>query len=607
MNAWRRALAPLLAAGLLAACAGAPPGLQQAREDRAAAPEASSGFTPKPGWIGHHAMVAAANPLAAEAGFEILQAGGSAVDALVAVQMVLNLVEPQSSGIGGGLFLVHYDGLQVQTYDGRETAPAAATPDLFMQGGKPMPFFEGVVGGRSVGVPGTLRALELAQRQHGRLPWRSLFEPAIRLAEGGFAIGPRLATLLRDASAAPLARDAEARSYFFAPDGSPKPAGSVLRNPALAAVLHAVAEHGADAFYRGAVAHDIAARVREHPTNPGLLTEADLNGYRAQTRAPLCFDYQVWRLCGMAPPSSGPLAIGQMLGMLAQRGLDAVPPVPGPEGLEPSAEAVHLISEAGRLAFADRARYVADPDFVPLPGGSPAALLNPAYLARRAALITERSMGHVEAGNPLATAAALADGSSPDLPSTSQVSVVDAYGNAASMTTTIEHAFGSQIMVHGFLLNNELTDFSFVPSVHGVPVANRVEGGKRPRSTMSPMLVFERQGDRPYGRVVLSIGSAGGPAIVDYVIKVLVGTLDWGLDVQQAIALPNFGARNGPVELERGRVSVALVDALKARGHEVRLTEQTSGLQGIQRVVRGDEPVWLGGADPRREGVAIGD
>ncbi|KNZ34467.1 MAG: gamma-glutamyltransferase [Methylibium sp. NZG] len=595
-----------LSSALLLGCATAPPGLvYQPPAAGLQAPEAASGFTDKPGWSANKFMVAAANPLATDAGRQVLAAGGSAVDAAIAVQMVLTLVEPQSSGIGGGLFLVHWDQKQVQTYDGRETAPAAATPDLFMKDGKPMAFMEGVVGGRSVGTPGVLRALELAHRQHGKLAWKSLFQPAIQLAEQGFIVSPRLATLLREDSAKPLRNDPTAAAYFFEPDGSPKAAGTRLRNPALAAVLRDVAERGAGVFYEGPIARDIAAKVRGHATNPGLLTEADLAGYRAKTRDPLCFDYRLWRLCGMPPPSSGPLAIGQMLGMLAGRNLAALPPVKNGALLEPSAEAVHLISEAGRLAYADRGRFVADPDFTSLPGGSAAALLSPAYLAQRASLITDRSMGRATPGTPAmlgVPVARLADDRSPELPSTSHVSVVDANGNAVSMTTTIENVFGAQIMVRGFLLNNELTDFSFAPSENGVPIANRVEGGKRPRSSMSPLLVF----DKVSGQMVMSVGSPGGSAIINYVAKVLVGTLDWGLDVQQAISLPNFGSRNGPTELEQDRVSPALVDALKAKGHEVRVMPQTSGLQGIQRRSGSGQPVWFGGADPRREGVVMG-
>ena len=596
-------VALLVAAVLLAACAVPPLELDyRAPVLSRQAPEAASGYTEKPGWSAQKFMVAATNPLATDAGFQVLRAGGSAVDAAIAVQMVLTLVEPQSSGIGGGLFLLHHDGKQVLAYDGRETAPAAATPELFMQNGKPMDFMQGVVGGRSVGTPGVLRALEMAHAKHGELPWRALFQPAIQLAELGFAISPRLAALLRDESALPLRDDAQARAYFFDAAGAPKQAGTLLRNPQLAEVLRDVAERGPVAFHEGAVAREIAAKVRSHATNPGLLTEADLAGYRAKVRQPLCFDYKAWHLCGMPPPSSGPLALGQMLGMLSHHPLAAATPVQTSAGLEPSADAVHLFSEAGRLAYADRARFVADPDFVPLPGGNADALLSPRYLQQRASLIGPRSMGRAEPGVPTLAAVSLADDRSPELPSTSHVSVVDGYGNALAMTTTIENAFGSQLMVRGFMLNNQLTDFSFTPTENGVPVANRVEAGKRPRSAMSPMLVFERAS----GALLMSLGSPGGSAIINYVGKVLVGTLDWGLDIQQAISLPNFGSRNGPTELEANRASPALVQALTARGHELQLIPQTSGLQGIQRVVKGGYPAWFGGADPRREGIVQG-
>jgi gamma-glutamyltranspeptidase/glutathione hydrolase len=603
-----RLLAPsaFAAALLLAACAAPPPAQEfryRAPEAGQQAPEAASGFVEKPGWSAERFMVAAANPLATDAGYQVLKAGGSAVDAAIAVQMVLSLVEPQSSGIGGGLFLVHHDGRKVRAYDGRETAPAAATPELFMKDGKTMGFMEGVVGGRSVGTPGALRALELAHAQHGRLAWKTLFQPAIALAEQGFVISPRLATLLRDDGAKPLRSDPAAFGYFFETDGTPKAAGTRLRNPELAMVLREIAARGAVALHEGAIARDIVAKVRSHPTNPGTLAEADLAGYRAKERAPLCFDYRAWRLCGMPPPSSGPLAIGQMLGMLANRDLAALKPVPASFGLEPNPQAVHLLSEAGRLAYADRARYVADPDFVALPGGNANAMLSPKYLQERGAAIGERSMGRANAGVPLAPAMSLADDRSAELPSTSHVSVADGFGNTLSMTTTIENVFGAQIMVRGFMLNNELTDFSFAPSENGVPIANRVEPGKRPRSSMSPLLVFERES----GKLVMSVGSPGGSAIINYVAKVVVGTLDWGLNVQQAISLPNFGSRNGPTELEQDRASPALVDALKARGHEVRLINQTSGLQGIQRVTRDGKSTWFGGADPRREGIVLGD
>ncbi|HEX6708566.1 MAG TPA: gamma-glutamyltransferase family protein [Albitalea sp.] len=600
-----RQLALLAASLALAACAGRPaPGLAyRIPEVAQRAPEAASGYTEKPGWSAQKFMVAAANPLATDAGHQVLKAGGSAVDAAIAVQAVLGLVEPQSSGIGGGLFLVHHDGRRTQAYDGRETAPAAATPELFMKDGKPMAFLEGVVGGRSVGVPGALRALELAHREHGKLPWKALFQPAILLAEQGFALSPRLHANLMDDASKTLRNDPAAAAYFLQPDGSPKPIGTILRNPEYAAVLRDIAERGPVALHEGPIARDIVAKVRQHPTNPGLMTEADLAGYQAKAREPLCFEYKAWRLCGMPPPSSGPLALGQMLGMLAPRGIEALRPVPAPFGLEPSADAVHLISEAGRLAYADRARYVADPDFAPLPGGSAAALLNAPYLQQRGALIAERSMGKAQPGVPSAPALSRADDRSPELMSTSHVSVVDGFGNAIAMTTTIENVFGSQIMVRGFMLNNELTDFSFVPSENGAPVANRVQGGKRPRSSMSPILVF----DRSSGALVMSVGSPGGSAIINYTAKVLFATLDWGLDVQQAISLPNFGSRNGPTELEEGRATPALVDALKARGHDVKLMVQTSGLQGIQRVVKEGRPTWFGGADPRREGIVMGE
>jgi gamma-glutamyltranspeptidase/glutathione hydrolase len=550
-----------------------------------------------PGSVAQRHMVAAAHPLAAEAGQRMLRLGGSAMDAGIAVQLVLTLVEPQSSGIGGGVFIVHHDGRAVQTVDGRETAPAAATPDLFMKDGRPLAFMEGVVGGRSVGVPGTLRALELAHRQHGRLPWRQLFEPAIELAERGFAVSPRLAQFLRDPSiAASLKRDAEAAAYFYDAAGLPHAAGHMLRNPALAAVLREVAQRGAVVMHEGTVAHSIVAKVRGHATNPGVMTLADLSGYQARPREPLCFDYRAWRLCGMAPPSSGTLALGQMLGMLSSRDLSAH----RPQGPLLDAQAVHWITEAYRLAYADRDRYVADPDFVPLPGGDARALLEPAYLAGRAAGIGERSMGRALPGSPLPNAStSRADDLSPELVSTSHVSVVDGWGNALSMTMTIEHLFGSRLMVHGFMLNNELTDFSFVPHRDGVPVANRVEGGKRPRSSMSPLLVFERAS----GKLVMSVGSPGGSFIIGYVGKTLIGTLDWGLPLQQAMALPNFISRNGPTELEDVPEVQALAEALRARGHEVRLLRTNSGLNGVQRVPGG----WVGGTDPRGEGSVLGD
>ncbi len=588
----------ILSAMLLGGCANAPAVDARTTNHALLAPEGSSGYIEKQGWIAKKFMVSAANPLAVDAGYQMLKAGGSAVDAAIAVQMVLTLVEPQSSGIGGGAFLLHADGTIVKAFDGRETAPASATEKLFQDAdGKPMQFFDAVVGGRSVGVPGVLRMLELAHRQYGRLPWPALFAPAIRLATDGFTVSPRLATLLQSESY--LKNDPVAAAYFYDREGKPRPAGYLLRNPALAATLQAIADHGADAFYEGRIARDIADKVKRHPTNPGGLTAEDLAGYQARLREPVCSDYRLWRVCGMPPPSSGGIAVAQMLGMLETKNMQAL----APEGGSLNAEAVHLFTEAGRLAYADRNRYVADTDFVPLPGGSAAPLLDKGYLRQRAALIADRSMRHAQAGTPPGLHVAWGTDMSPELPSTSHISIVDAQGNAVSMTTTIENAFGSRQMVDGFLLNNELTDFSAIAADADGPVANRVQPGKRPRSSMAPTFVFEKS----TGKLVMVIGSPGGSSIINYVAKVLIGMMDWGLNVQQAIDLPNVGSRNGPTELEQGRVSPMLIEALKARGHDVLVDEQTSGLHGIMRLYLHGEDVWFGGADPRREGIAQGD
>jgi gamma-glutamyltranspeptidase/glutathione hydrolase len=604
------------------------------------APEAASGWDgERRGAWARTAMVATANRHATDAGLRMLRAGGSAVDAAVAAQMMLTLVEPQSSGIGGGLFLVLHEAGRVRALDGRETAPSTVGPDLFLRDGKPMGIAEAIGSGRSVGVPGVLRALEMAHREHGRLPWRDLFAPAIELAERGFPVSPRLARLLREPGAEALRRDPHAAALFFESDGQPKVAGATLRNPALAATLREVAAQGADAFYRGPIAEAIVERVRRHPVQTGALSAADLAGYEARWREPLCFDYDAGappalrrtRVCGMPPPSSGTLAIAQMLGMLqAVResggpALAALPPKAAPFGLEPDPLAVHLFSQAGRLAFADRGRFVADPDFVRLPAPGVAALLDRPYLAARAALIGERSLGRAEPGEPFPGAAvAWSDDQSADRAGTSHVSIIDARGQAISMTTTIESAFGARLMTNGFLLNNQLTDFSFVPVEGGRPVANRVEAGKRPRSSMAPLLVFERQTDpvaeraadagmlppsartERLGALVASLGSPGGSAIINYVAKALVGLLDWRLDAQQAVELPNFGSRNGPTELEEGRATPASIEALRQRGHEVRVLPQTSGLQAIERRVGPGGPAWFGAADPRREGLAAG-
>jgi gamma-glutamyltranspeptidase/glutathione hydrolase len=580
------------------------------RSDLPPAPEGASGSRAGVGAItAQKQMAAAAHPLAAQAGLDILRAGGSAIDAAIAIQMVLNLVEPQSSGIGGGAFILHWDGKRVRSFDGRETAPAAADENLFLTAqGKPLAFMEAVVGGRSVGVPGALRVLELVHRQHGKLAWERLFAPAIKLAEDGFPMPERLRSEL--ANEKHLLRTPAARDYFYQSDGTPKPTGTLLKNPQLAATLRTIASGGSEAFYRGPIAADIVATVRGHATNPGGMTEADLAGYLPQERVPVCTDYKQWRVCGMGPPSSGGIAIAQMLGMFSVRNISVVPPTSVGGKLEPQPDAVHLFSEVGRLVYADRAQYVADSDFVPV---DVAALVDPVYLAERARLITDRSMGRASAGNPAGAKTAWARDESPPRIATSHISVVDGFGNAVSMTTSIENGFGSRLMVRGFLLNNELTDFSFLPReadssgvvrADGAPIANRVQPGKRPRSSMAPTLIF----DRASGQLVATLGSPGGSQIINYVGKTIVGVLDWKLDIQQAISLPNFGSRNGPTEVEEGQAGSSLVEALRARGHDVRTIPLTSGLQGIVRGVRADGTVvWIGGADPRREGVALGD
>ena len=573
------------------------------------APEAASGF--RTDLQTRHAsrhMAAAANPLAAEAGRAMLRQGGSAIDAAIAMQAVLTLVEPQSSGIGGGAFIVFWDGKQVRTFDGRETAPAGATEKLFLQAdGQPMGFTQAQIGGRSVGTPGVLRALEMAHRQYGRLPWTQLFEPAIKLADHGFPISPRLHQLI--AADSSMARSPEMMAYFRNTDGSPKAIGTLLKNPPLAAVFKRIAKEGADALYTGAIAEEIVAKVQGH-ANPGSLSLSDLKGYSAKERAPLCTDYKRWQVCGMAPPSSGGIAVAQTLGTLqaleardSRYALAPLKPIKSvqPARLEPPPQAVHLIAEAERLAYADRAQYVADSDFVPVPVKG---LVDPVYLASRAALIGERSMGTAKPGNPPGTQVAYAPDRSPLRISTSQVVAVDDQGGAVSMTTTVESAFGSHLMVQGFMLNNQMTDFSFIPEENGKKVANRVEPGKRPRSSMAPTLIFDRQS----GEFLATLGSPGGSQIIEYVTKSTIGLLDWQLDAQTAINLPNFGSRNGPTELEQGQFSAGLIQALKDKGHSVTEIDMTSGTQAIVRVrdAQGNAAL-AGGADPRREGEALGD
>ena len=588
-------LALLAAAAVLAACASAPP----ARFGYQLPPQPTAATAgPKPGWATSKFAVATAHPLASDAGYQVLRAGGSAVDAAIAAQMVLSVVEPQSSGIGGGAFLLHFDGREVEAFDGRETAPAAADERLFLgPDGRPLASIEAVVGGRSVGVPGVLKMLEMAHRQHGKLPWASLFAPAIAIAENGFRVTPRLNRQAEgDAS---LRQDPAAAAYFYGPDGRAHPAGYLLRNPEQVAVLRLIANNGARAFYEGEIAAAIVAKVRQHP-NPGRLALADLAAYQPRKRAPFCHDHRArgtdYRVCGFPPPSSGGIAIAQMLGILGELGAEAVPLENG----LPASGWLHLYTEAARLAFADRGRYVADPDFVAPPAGAWHSLVAPAYLARRARLVGPASMKVAQPGEPAAQASRHAPAQEQPEYGTSHLSIVDAHGNALAMTTTVEDQFGARLMVKGFILNNELTDFSFAPAdAQGRPIANRVQPGKRPRSSMAPTLVFEQRS----GQLVLSAGSMGGAMIIHQVAKTLYGTLHWGLDVQQAIDLPNFGSLNGPTLLEERRFPAAVVQDLQARGHEVREQAITAGAQAIQRTATG----WFGGADPRREGIVLGD
>lgn len=598
---WKRGAgtAALALSAWLVACGAAP----RAGLHGAWAPEAATATQHKPGWHFERQAVAAAHPLAVQAGVQVLRDGGSAMDAAVAVQMVLGVVEPQSSGIGGGAFLLHWDGAQVQAFDGRETAPAAADETLFLSAdGRPLPFMQAVVGGRAVGVPGAVRMLEMAQHRHGRLPWARLLQPAIDLAEQGFPLGARLHALLRTDPA--LRRDPLAAALYYQADGQPQAVGATLRNPALAQVLRALARDGARALHEGPVARDMVQRVRRHAGNPGRLSEADLAAYRPLQRAPLCTEWRArWRVCGMPPPSSGHLALMQILGLL-----EALPvPHSAWSGPVPDADALHFYSEAARLAYADRALYVADPEFVAAPGGDWKHLLAPSYLRQRALRVGPRSLGEAEPGVPAVLRAVAGSQRAQPEGGTSHVSIVDAQGHAVALTSSIESAFGARLMSDGgsglpggFLLNNQLTDFSFLPAdAAGRPIANRVQAGKRPRSSMSPTLVF----DLHSGELVMSLGSPGGAPIVHYVAKTLLVTLLGGQNLQGAANAPNFGSLNGPTLLEAGRFPSATLRALRERGHAVVETELTSGVHALQRTASG----WFGAADPRREGVVGGD
>ena len=540
--------------------------------------------------VAKHEMIAAANPFAAQVGHQMLKAGGSAVDAAIATQMVLNLVEPESSGIGGGAFLLLFDPKSGKTtsFDGRESAPASARPDMFLgPDGQPRGKGQVIPGGLSVGVPGVVAMLEMAHRKHGRLPWAKLFEPAIKLAQDGFPVGKKFANTVARTSG--LARLPDIKRAFYHPDGTPYREGEIYKNPEFAASLRAIAKGGAKAFYSGDIAAAIVQAVQHAPENQGGMTLADLANYKAIEREPVCGAYREYRLCSMGPPSSGGVAIIQIMGMLQRFPTEQLQPRTLSEA--------HLFTQASRLAYADRIKYLADSDFVAVPLNG---LTDSAYIAGRAALIDPaKDMGAASAGTPPEKHTRYAPQKSPVLHGTSHMTIVDRNGQVVSMTTSVESVYGAKIMAGGFLLNNTLTDFSLQPVLNGLPVANAPAAGKRPLSAMSPTIVFDKD-----GRFLLSVGSPGGPAIIDYVCQTLVGMLDGKLTPQQAIALPRQLNMNGPTLLESAPANDALAADLAAMGHTIRVVNsEASGLHGSARTPDG----YIGGADPRRDGVVLGD
>ncbi|HHC6594697.1 TPA: gamma-glutamyltransferase [Vibrio parahaemolyticus] len=555
----------------------------------AIAPEQSTGLEHKQLVKAKDYMVTAANPIATQAGADVLEQGGNAIDAMVAVQLMLGLVEPQSSGIGGGAFLVYWDGEQqkLTTYDGRETAPLAATPTLFLDDqGQPLQFYDAVVGGRSVATPGTVKLLWDTHQKYGKLEWKKIIQPVINLAEEGFAVSPRLASLIAN-DAERLSRFPTTKAYFFNADGSPKAEGTRLKNPEYAQTLQAIAKQGAQAFYQGDIAKDIIATVQTVVGNPGVLAQQDFDTYRIKQREPVCAAYQSYDICGMGPPSSGALTVGQILAITEQYDLKGW----GPD----SAKSWQVIAGASGLAFADRGKYMADQDYVPMPTEG---LLDKDYLKQRAELIqVGKALTKVEAGNPpWSHAMNLSMDESIELPSTSHFNIVDKQGNVVSMTTTIENAFGSRLMVRGFLLNNELTDFSFRTHQNGAPIANRLEPGKRPRSSMAPTIIMKD--DQPY----MAIGSPGGSRIIGYVAQAIIAHTQWDMDIQQAINQPRVLNRFGTVDLEQDSAATQLQPALEKMGFKTEIRDLNSGLHAIRITENGLE----GAADPRREGAAIG-
>ena len=539
--------------------------------------------------IARHHMIAAANPYAAQAGLQMLRAHGSAVDAAIAAQLVLTLVEPESSGIGGGAFMMLYDPASKKTtsFDGRETAPASATPNMFLDAsGKPRPHFDAVPGGLSVGVPGVVAMLELAHKRYGKLPWATLFEPAIALADKGFPVGRKLAATLK--AFPQMAQMPDIKRYFYKPDGTPLGEGEILKNPELADTLRKLAAGGSKAFYSGDIAQAIVDAVQHAPVNPGGMALGDIAGYAPRELTPICGFYRRYKLCSMGPPSSGGVGVVQILSMLQRFPSKTV--APG------TLEGMHLFTQASRLAFADRAKYLGDTSFVDVPI---AGLLDKGYLAQRSQLIDpKKDMGEAQAGTPPEKHAEYAPQRTPQLPGTSHLSVVDDRGEGVSMTMTVEFVFGSEVMAKGFFLNNELTDFSFEPTRNGVPVANAPAPGKRPLSAMSPTLVFDSK-----GRFAFAAGSPGGPVIIDYTAQALLAMIDGHLSPQDAAAQPKIANLNGATIIEKGTALEALVPQLTQMGHTIREVNLESGLHIIERVKGG----YIGGADPRRDGVALGD
>lgn len=550
-------------------------------------PEATTSIVQKQLVTGDQYMVAAANPYASKAGQQILAKGGSAVDAAIATQLVLTLVEPQSSGIGGGTFMMYYNKADnlLTSFDGRETAPQNADENLFLdKHGKAVKWIEAVVGGRSVGVPGILHAFASAHQQYGKLAWSELFKPAIELAEQGFEVSPRLHGLLARQLNPGVMSMPVINEYFY-PNGELIKAGTIKKNQPLANLYKDIAKQGIDAFYKGDNAKQMVNAVQNSKIAPGTLSESDLANYKSKQRDAVCIKYRAYNVCSMAPPSSGGVAVLQILGLLEHKDMSALKPN--------SEEAIHYFSQASRIAFADRNMYMGDPDFTQVPTKE---LLNKKYIASRAKLITEQDT-KAEAGNPVGYLSYAKDDSF-ELPSTSHVSIVDSFGNAVSMTSSIEMAFGSTVMVNGFILNNQLTDFALSPRIDGKLVANRVEAGKRPRSSMSPVMVFNNDGS-----LRLVVGSPGGSRIIDYVAQVVIGVLDWNLSAQEAINLPRTTNRNDYTSLEKGTALEAIAPQLTKRGHAVRVLDLNSGLHAVE--VKNNK--LYGGADPRREGVALSD